>query len=172
MARNLSLNQAGYTLIELLLYIAIVGSLLTVITTFFGTAVDARVKGQTISEVDDQGTAVMDQITQSIRNAVSVTTPSTGSSGSTLTLAESGTGVNPTVYSLSGSTLQIKEGTTAAIPIASGIIQISNLTFTNLARGGTPGIVQISFTISRLNPSNRNQYDYQKTFTGSAEVAW
>jgi hypothetical protein len=28
----------------------------------------------------------------------------------------------------------------------------------------------VSFTISRINPANRNEYDYQKTFIGTAAL--
>jgi hypothetical protein len=68
--------------------------------------------------------------------------------------------------------VQIKEGTGAAIALTNNKVQMSNLSFKNLSRSGTPGSIQVSFTLSRLNPANRNEYEYQKAFTGSAEVAW
>src|SRR5882672_5107308 len=79
-------GQKGYTLLELLLYTAIIGVLLTAVTAFFGTTVDARVKNQTIIEVNDQGTALMDAITQTVHNATSITTPATGTTAPGLTL--------------------------------------------------------------------------------------
>ncbi len=162
----------GYTLIELLLYVAIVGSLLTAISFYFSLALEARVKNQTISEVDQQGTFLMDTITQTIRNATSITTPAAAGSGTTLTLVVPTGGLSPTTFNLSGDTLQITESGGAAVALSNGNIQISSLTFKNLTRASTPGVVQISFIVSRTNPLSRNMYDYQKTFTSSAEVAW
>jgi type II secretory pathway pseudopilin PulG len=322
-------QQRGYTLIELLLYVALVGGLLTAVTYFFSTAVDARVKNQTILEVNDQGVALMDTLTQTVRNATSITAPTTGLAGPSLTLAvptgalsptlfspsgtalgynvdggnngalnsnfmnaskfvASSTGTVSTIYSLMGSTVaaspnnkgqmaiysgaaaptallassasttlsanswnafsiapvsvtsgqtywlayntnglagadnnlrnhtgttnqalfvgqtygtwpaswtgtaqstefstyamidsaavpstvQMKEGTGALVPLTSNKVQVSGLTFKNLSRTSTPGAVQVSFTLSRVNPNGRNEYDYQKTFTTTAEVAW
>lgn len=165
-------SQTGYTLIELLLYVVIVGSLLTSVTYFFGTITSARVKNQSIAEVNDQGVAAMDYITRTIRNASSVSAPAAGAGGNSLTLVVPTSVLSPTIFSLNGTVLQVKEGVAAAIPLTSGSVQITDLSFTNLTRPGTPGIVQVSLTISRNNPSNRNEYDYQKTFEGSAEVGW
>ncbi len=98
-------HQHGYTLIELLLYVAIIGTLLTTVTYFFGTVVDARVKNQTIIEVNDQGAALMDYLTQTVRNATSITAPATGLSASSLTLVVPTGSLSPTVVSGSGATL-------------------------------------------------------------------
>ena len=165
-------KQNGYTLIELLLYVVIISALLTSITYFFGITVEARAKNQTIAEVNDQGTAAMDYITQTIRNAASVTTPAAAGNGSSLTLVVPTGSLSPTIFDLSGTTLQVKEGTASPVALTSNDIQITGLTFRNLTRSGTPGAVQVSFTVSRTNPGNRNEYDYQKTFTSTAEVAW
>jgi type II secretory pathway pseudopilin PulG len=165
-------SQAGYTLIELLLYVTIIGTLLTTITYFFGITVDARVKNQSIAEVNDQGAAVMDYITQTIRNATSITAPTAGTSGASLTLVVPTGSLSPTIFSLSGTILQVKEGAGAAVALTSSDVQVTSLTFTNLTRSGTAGVVRVSFTIIRTNPNNRNEYDYQKTFTNSAEIAW
>lgn len=320
----------GFTLLELLLYIAIVGSLLIAITGFYAMVAESRIKNQTISEVNQQGAAVMETITQAIRNANTITSPAVGASGSTLNLAMPTAGGNPTIFDLSGggavlgyntdgdstdtsdsnfinatkftasasgtmSTLlafigpiigpspnnkaqmaiysgtaaapttllassgdqvltastwnsfsipsvsitsgqiywlayntngtqsthnglryhsvgtnqsqyigqtygtwpgswsgtssatenamyglissggsagavRVKEGAGAITPLTAGNIQISNLTFKNLSRVGTPGVVQITFTVSRVSSSGRNEYQHQKTFTSTAAL--
>ncbi|HSX28913.1 MAG TPA: type II secretion system protein [Candidatus Saccharimonadales bacterium] len=166
-------SQAGYTLLELLLYVAIVGSLLTSVTYFFGVAVDARVKNQTISEVNEQGTAAMDYLTQTIRNATAISAPAAAASASALTVTVPTGSLSPTIFNLSGtSALQVQEGSGGQIPLTSNDVTISGLTFTNLTKSGTSGTVQVKFTVSRVNPSSRNEYDYQKTFTSSAEIGW
>lgn len=323
-----STSQKGYTLIELLLYISILGSLLTGISLYFVTATTARVKNQSIAEVDRQGTLVMDYITQTIRNANSITSPTAGSTANGLTLAVPTAPLSPTIFNLdgggtavlgynqvggfgsefngssinatkivasvsgsvstlysnigvvgpsgsdkgqmaiysgtsnpsallgksatvtmtpnawnaftiptvnitagetywlayntvdlnnnnlwyrsgaagqsmtvgqsygtwpnswtgsnlsieysmyanvvtagsSGGTIQVKEGAAAVLPLTNDKVEISNLSFKNLSRPGTPGIVQVSFTISRVNVGNRNEYDYQKTYTASAAL--
>lgn len=69
-------------------------------------------------------------------------------------------------------TIQVKEGTGTPVSLTSSKLQVSGLTFKNLSRAATPGSVQVSFLLSRVNPSNKNEYDYQKLFISTAEVAW
>lgn len=162
--------QSGYTLIELLLYVSIVGSLLIALSMFFATAADARVKGQTISEVNQQGMAAMEYITETIRNADSITAPAAAGTAASLTLAVPTAALSPTIFDLSGTVLEVKEGTAAYVPLTTSDLQVTSLTFKNLTRSGTAGVVQVSFTVNRTNPSNKNEYDYQKTFVTSAAL--
>jgi len=165
-------KQAGYTLIELLLYVAMASVLLMSVTFFFGLSVDARVKNQSIAEVNDQGVIAMNYITQTIRNATSVASPAAAGSGASLTLVVPTGSLSPTVFNLNGTTLQVTEGVGSAVALTSDDVQVTNLTFKNLTRPGTNGNVQVSFTLSRTNPSGRNAYEYQKTFISTAEIAW
>lgn len=319
---NQNKRQDGYTLLELLLYVAIVGSLLMSITYFFGIIADARIKNQSVSEVNDQGVALMDYLTQTIRNASSITSPTAGSLGTSLTLAVPTGGLSPTIFSTAGvkmgydvdgvstdsgdinvlnatkfvasatgtistlyaltgavvaspnnqgqmaiysgttspttllassgnttltsnawtafnissvnitsgqtywlvyntngdnnlkyhvgttgqtlwtaqtfgtwpnswtgtsdnvefsmytmissgaipSAVQVKEGAGGFVPLTNDSVRVSGLSFRNLSQSGTEGVVQVSFTLSRVNGSNRNEYDYQKIFVSSAEV--
>ncbi len=321
-------RHAGYTLIELLLYMAIVSVLLSSVVTFFGVTVDARVKNETINEVNEQGAGAMDYITQTIRNATSITTPAAGANSASLTLVvptgslsptvfdanttvlgfnqdggttdssdsnfmnatkfiASASGTVSTLYALVGATIgsspnnqaqmaiysgtsapstllassasvtltanswnafpistvsvasgqtywlayntngtattqndlrrqttgtnqsmflaqtfstwpaswsgsadaiqaslyaPITTGSSTALRVTEGVgspvlltgsrLQVSGLTFKNLTRSGTAGVVQVSFTLGHLNPAGKNEYDYQKTFASSAEVGW
>lgn len=161
-------SQQGYTLIELLLYIAMIGTLLGAVTIFFSVTTDARIKNQSISEVNDQGAFIMDSITQVVRNATSISGPAVGASGSQLTVAVPTASLSPTIFSVSGGVLQVKEGTANAVALTNSEVQVTSFSVTNLSRSGTKGVVQINFTLSRLNSSGRNEYDYQRTFTTSA----
>ena len=163
-------REAGFTLIELLLYVSIVGTLLVAITGMLMLSIDARVKNQSMSEVDQQGTAVMDYITQTVRGASSITAPLAGASASSLTLAVPTSGLSPTVLDIVGGVFQVKEGAAAAVPLTNNKVQMTAITFTNLSRGGTNGVVRVSFTLQRISQSGRNQYDYQKTFVTSVAL--
>lgn len=170
MKRLISPSQSGFTLIELLLYVSIVGALLLSLTYFFVNSAESRVKNQSISEVNDQAADVMDTITQTIRNATSITSPAAGASAASLTLVVPTGALSPTVFNLSGTTMQITEGAAAAVALTNGKVQVTGLTFKNLTRAGTGGVVQISFTVNRLNANNKNEYEFQRTFTSTAEV--
>lgn len=165
-------NQFGYTLVELLLYSVIVSSLLLAITGFFALASNSRVKNQSVVEVDQQGAFAMNYITQTLRNATSITSPVSAASASSLTAVVPTSALSPTVFGLNNGAVQVTEGTGSAIALTNSNVTASNLTFTNLSRSGTNGIVRISFTLTRVNNTGHNEYDYQKTFTGSAALRW
>lgn len=162
--------QHGYTLIELLLYISILGSLLLGISMYFVTSTTARAKNQSIAEVDRQGALALEYITQTIRNADSITSPTAGNSANALTIVVPTGALSPTIFDLNSGNLRVKEGAAAQIALHNSKVQVTSLTFTNLTRSGTPGVVRVSFVLSRLNPNNRNEYSYQKTFTGTAAL--
>jgi len=171
--RTTQINNVGYTLIELLMYISIVGTLLTGAALFMSTMTEARVKNQSISEVNEQGMMVMEHMTRIIRNADSITAPAAGSSANQLTLAVPTGSLSPTVLNLSTNTLQIKEGTTAAaVALTNSKVQVTSLSFKNVTRTSTPGAIQITMTLARVNTLNRNEYDYQKTFVTTAALRW
>lgn len=163
-------RQTGYTLIELLLYVGIVGMLLSAVATFFVTTASARIKNQSISEVDSQGAFALDYIAQTIRNASSISAPAAGATASQLTLVVPTGSLSPTIFSLNGGVLQVKEGAATAVPLTNSKVQVTNLTVKNLSRSGTAGVVQVSLTLSRINNGSRYEFDYQETFTTSAGV--
>src|SRR5690349_18275587 len=105
MKRNESTTQKGYTLIELLMYVSIVGTLLTGAALFMSTMTEARVKNQSMTEVNQQGTVIMERLAQIARNADSITAPVAGSTGASATLVVPTGSLSPTIINLSGSTL-------------------------------------------------------------------
>jgi hypothetical protein len=66
--------------------------------------------------------------------------------------------------------IEMREGSGSAIALTNSKVGVSNVSFKNLSRPGTPGLVQISFTVSRLSPNAKNEYSYQKTFTTTAAL--
>lgn len=164
--------KKGFTLVEMLLYLAVLSIVVLAFSSFLFLSYTSRVKAAAIAEIEQQGSQTMSLITQNIRNAASITAPATGVSASSLTLTEY-TGANsPTVFDQSGSTLRITEGVTAAVNLTSNRVIVSNLSFQNLSRLSTPGVVQIKFTLTHVNPSNRGEYIYSKNFTSTASLRW
>jgi Tfp pilus assembly protein PilW len=169
--QGLAARQQGFTLIELLLYVGLVGILLGAITALFGTVADARIKNESMTEVNEQGAYVMDYIAQDIRNATSITSPTAGTASATgMTLVVPTASLSPTVFSIASGVLQVKEGAGAVTSLTNSNIKVVSMTVTNLTRSGTSGVVQVSLTLARVNSTGRNEYDYQRTFTTSTEV--
>lgn len=162
--------QNGFTLIELLLYISIASIMLLVISVFLSTLLESRVKNQTIAEVEQQGLQVMQIITQTARNAEAITSPALGASTPSLTLDVIAVVSDPAIFDLASGVIRIKEGAGSATALTNSRVTASALTFQNLSRASTPGTVRIQFTLTHSNPSGRNEYNFSKTFTGSATL--
>lgn len=162
--------KKGFTILELLLYVGILSVVIFSIAFFIQMMMSARLKSQTIAEVEQQGQQVMQKITQLIRNANAITVPSEGSSGSSLTLDTYDTGKNPTVIDVASNVLRIKEGTGAAISLTSSRVSVNGFSIQNLSRASTPGTVRIQFTLTHVNASQKNEFEYSKTFYASANI--
>ncbi len=161
----------GFTLIELLLYIGLLSFMLLSISVFLATLLQSRVKYQTMSEIEQQGAQVMQMITQSVRNATTISTPVAGASGSSLSLAVSAPN-NPTIFDVSGGVLRITEGAGSPVALTNSRVTASGVTFYNLSRTGTPGIVRIEFTLTHVNSAGLNEFAYSKSFGASASKLW
>lgn len=168
--RYTKLQNTGFTLIELLLYIAIVGSLLLSISAFMAVSSGSQVRNQVENNINQEASFVMDYITQTIRNASSISAPSANNTAAQLTLVVPTGAKSPTVFELNNGVLQVREGAGAAVALTSSDTTISDLTFTNTSRSTTPGSIRISFTASHNTSSTRTELSYQQTFTSTASL--
>ncbi len=163
-------TQRGFTLIELMLYIGIAATILLAASVLLANMLESRVKNQTIAEVEQQGLQVMEILTQAARNAESITTPAAGASASSLTLNVLDVNDDPTVFSVASGTVRITEGAGSAIALTNSRITVSGFTVQNLSRTNTPGALRVSFVVTYVNSSGRNEYTYSKRFYGSASL--
>ena len=175
MVKRQQLQRAGFTLIELTLYIAIFSVVIGAIVGLGIAATAQRVKSQVMADVTYQGEAIMAAMTQSVRDASSVTTPTLGQSSSSLTLVTPYVATTPTVYDASSdgvrTRLRIREGAAqTANFLTNSHVTISNLTFVNNGLTGTSGSISISFTLTYQNPTGRDEYSYSKNFFGGANL--
>lgn len=163
-------SQSGFTLIELLLYVAISAVILLAVSFFLQTLLESRIKNQTIAEVEQQGLQAMQMITQTTRNAEAIILPAQGASASSLTLDVLTGASDPTVFDLSSGIIRIAEGADPPVALTNSRVTTSAITFQNLSHAGTPGIIRIQFTLMHINPEGRNEYNFSKTFIGSATL--
>jgi prepilin-type N-terminal cleavage/methylation domain-containing protein len=163
-------RNAGFTLIELLLYISIASVILLATSVFLSLLLQARIKNQTVAEVEQQGLQVMQLVTQTARNAEAITAPVPSVSASALTLNVITVASDPTVFDLSGGAVRVTEGVGSAVALTNPRVIASGLSFTNLSRAGTPGTVRVQFTLTHANPEGKNEYAFSKTFIGSATL--
>ena len=164
--------KKGFTLIEMLLYLSILSIVILALSSFLYLSYSARIKATVIAEVEQQGNQTMSLITQNIRNTQTVTSPVSGTSASSLTLTEYTALLSPTVINQTSNKLQISEGSNSAVDLSSNRVIVSGLSFQNLARSSTPGLMRIQFTLNHVNPNNLGEYTYSKAFTATASLRY
>lgn len=164
-----STKKSGVTFIELILYVAISAIILMVSAVFLSLLMRSRIKNQVMAEVGQQGTQIMQIITQKIRDADGINVPLTGTLGTQLSLSIPGD-TNPTIIEFVGSDVQIQENGGAVVPLTSSRVLVSNGFFLNLTRSGTLGIVRIGFDLSHVNNTGANEYFFSRNFMTSASL--
>lgn len=161
-------SHKGFTLVELILYIALLSIFITGAIQFSWDIIYGRVKVQTQQELSQNLRLAGQRIAYEIRNATAVTNVTANS----ITLAFIGDATrHPTVINVVSNRLQISYGGSG--PCVSGCfltsdqLAISNLTFTNLSSGVSTNVkVSITGTLS----GDRSEFDATETYVTSAEL--
>ncbi len=161
-------SQPGFTLIELLLYSVLIGIVIFAASGVLTLLQRQRVRSQVIREVEEQGAAAVQTITQTIRNSTGISAPTIGTSGSTLTVIVATGALSPTVFDVSGGVLQITEGAGSPVALTSTKVSVSGISFFNLSRAGTPGTIRVTFTVGYNAAGAGAEYSYSKTFISDA----
>lgn len=163
-------NTAGFTLIELILYVSIASSVLLLATMAAISLLDVKMKNRAIAEVEQQGTHAMFTVLSAIRNSESITFPTTGISSTTITLNVYPAPDDPTRFDLLNQQLRMFRGVGAAVPLTSTAVQVTSFRVSNISRPTTPGVARVHLTLQFANPSGKLLYNYSRTFTGSATL--
>lgn len=169
MKKNI-LTKQGMTLIETLIYVAIFSIFIVALASFAININSSRISGQIIFDVNDQGSQVINVITQSLRNASTTTIPAIGTSSSTLSITTTVPAQNPTIFSLINGVLYIKEGANNSVALTNNKVTVSNLVFSDLSQPLKPKTVQIRFKISNSASSTKPEEQYSLNFYGSGSL--
>ena len=158
------------SLLEVLLYVSILSLILIAIVSFFGTLLELKTTGNTVSEVDQNAAQILEMMTTTIRGSTSVTSPANGATAAALSLSVPVGANSPTVFDLSGGAIRIKEGAAAAINLSTSQVTASGLSFTNLTGVASKQTIKFEFTLTYNNPDGRKALTYSKTYYGSATI--
>jgi len=160
-------NKKGTSLVELIIYIGIMGILTAAIVSFIASNKRIGDYDEAISEVETQGTIIVETISQIVRNSSAVSSPTPQNSGGQLTVVNNGVTI---VFDLSSGKVTIKRGSNLAVDLNSNRVVISNLNFQNLGNTGTNGSVRFQFDAQYANPGNKAELNYSKTFYGTGSL--
>ena len=164
-------NNSGMTLVELILYIALLSIFIGGAITFSWDVIYGRIKSNTQRIISQNLRIVSKRMAYEIRNATAISIPNS----STISLTMSDSSRNPTVFDLSGGRIRIGFGLSGPCPtsspcfLTSNELTISNLTFTNLSSGASTN-TQVSITGSTTGSSD--EFQGTETYRTSVEVRY
>lgn len=158
----------GFTLIEFLLYTAIVGTVLLAAGAVTFNVLFGKAKLAALGEVSQGGRAAMEQMSFTIRNATEINSPATGANTTSLSLQVADPAKNPTVFNLQNGILQITEGASAPVAITSSALNITGITFTNASSANASSTMRIQLTVAYRNATGQQEYNVQRTFYTTA----
>ena len=162
-------TEKGFTLIEVLLYLAIVGIIIQGFITFILSITDINSKTYVTQEVQANTRMILGLISQKIRAADDILTPSEGNSTSTLILDMPNPDPDLT-FSITDGVLGMAEGAASSTPITSNKVNISNLTFTNLATAGEKDNIRIEITAIDFKMGESKEFQYSQTLQTSVSL--
>lgn len=163
-------NIKGFSLVETIIYVAIFSVFIAGTASFLNTMTSSRLNNQMVLEINDQGSSAMKTMTQSIRNANQVNSPTITNTAFNLSLVTNMASTSPTVFSQSGGILYMSEGAGFPVALTNNKVVVSNLTFSNLSRPDTPNIIKISFRLTSTNATSSSSGQYSFTFNGSGAL--
>lgn len=156
-------SSAGFTLIEMIIYIAIIGIVISGFVSYSLSVSGARNKNYSVVTVQANGRTALEIFRQKIHQAETVVIPSYGAT-STLLLLDM-PGANPNIiFSMLNGTLLMKEGSLATTTITEDNVLVSNLIFTNLAGNNERENIKIDLTVDYSMPVPDVRFDYSKSY--------
>ena len=162
--------QSGFTLIELILYVALIAIFISAAILFTWDIIFGQAKAETINMVNHELRFVSQRIAYEIRNAQSIDQVI----GSQLHLRVSDASRNPTVILLEDGQIKIGFGTSSNCPISSPCsltsnqVQVDELNFVDLSSGNESHNVSFNLTIS--SQGDKKEWQWKQSYRGTAEI--
>jgi len=153
-------RSKGFTLVETIIYVAIIGGVIATFVSFSMNISNARNKTYVQEETQANARVALNIITQKIQSAsgVNISASVFGIDPGVLSLAMSSSTLNPTIINLSADDgqLQIKEGNNATTTITTERVQINNLIFTNFSASSTRENIGVDLTVGYVSSTDIN----------------
>lgn len=162
-------TKHGYTLIELVVYMGLLGILLVILSQFFIAALNVQLVSKADTAVEQDGAYILARVTYDLRRATTVSQPSLGQTVATLSAIIADSGVNNAYqYALDDENLVL---TIAGSPsqLNSDQSSISNFSLTRIGNSGQSATakdtIQVGFTVQSkaITSSGAQSLDYKTT---------
>ncbi len=159
--------RQGTTLVELLIYMAVLAVVSVAIFPLLFASTEDRLLQETVSLVEQNGIQILQGIGTRIAHAESILSPSAASSASVLALHSGSGAMTPIIIGLHDGVVQVVEKTDLQ-DMSSSQVAVSNLRFRNTSVSTNRQSIEVTFTVSRairLQAPHSYSQSFQGVFT-------
>lgn len=153
-------QQKGFTLVELLLAMALMGSFMVTLTSIFSSVLTVQSEAQATSSVTQDGRFILARLSYDIQRASAINTPPTlGATRTQLDIDIAGVSNN---YSISNGNLELNNSNGTS-NLNGSETTVSNFSVTLLGNSGDKETIRVTFTVTSVAQDNAGQRT--QTFT-------
>lgn len=167
-------NERGFSLIETIVYLLLMGVILSAIALFLLHLTNARAKTMVISEVLSAAYLIEERLSEAVRHADSIRLADStfATDPGVLSLNMIDASREPTVFSLTADNgqFQVAEAGAGAITLTPADVHVTNLVFTNLTGTDDIGIIQVQFTLEISSASGARAFFYDQAFQTTLRI--
>lgn len=143
-------SKKGFTLVELLVFMAVYSVLIVMITNIFVTTLDVQLQSESTTSVQDDGNFILSRLAYDIQRAESIVTPILGNTATSAQFIINGIS---NTYSLTSDNLTLTNDQ-GINQLNNFSTRLSNLSFTRLGNSTGKNIIQVSFTLRSRSTIN------------------
>lgn len=159
--------HSGTTMMELVIFLAIFAMAAGVVSGVLISTSENRLRQQTVSAVDQNGTQLLQATTRLIRRGERILYPARGESGSTLIMQMGSDTENPTLLTVSTGALMLYKVESGSV-LSPDTVVVENFTVRNTSASQDHGSVYISFTISKTIAETF--FSHERTFESAVTL--
>jgi hypothetical protein len=163
--KNKKMFSAGFSLLEVIIYISIFGIFIVTILSFFSFVNTISMRNKIFIDLNREGEQIVDIISSEIKEANSIFAPIQTESGESLTLLFPD---GERIFYIDNGILFESAGLNE-VDLSSVDFEISDLIFSNFSNDNTAGNVHFSFTISNIK-NIASEKVYEINFAGGASL--
>jgi type II secretory pathway pseudopilin PulG len=151
-------GKQGFTLLEILLYFAVISIILYAIMSFSLQILIVSKESSNLQEIQTNMDFIVNKITYTIQNSNSIDTGNSTFDNDTgkLSLNVPNLGKSPTSFYLETNAIYMKEGSSAAIKANSDSMKCTQLKFTKISSPKIPDQVMIDIKCEPINSEIKN----------------
>lgn len=163
-----TIGRAGFTLLEILLYMAIATTVMAAVIALIAVTLQVRAKYRVLTSLGSQADTVQAFVSQTIRQATALSNLPAAGTVDALGLYLPSDTTTPVLIDSQNGQLRYTDDLGVVTALTASDVTVSNLSFTNLPQPGAPDLVRYQFTLNAVNPSGRAETAGTVTVAGTA----